>query len=476
MPLTRKLLHVPLFSLLLGALLLSGCSRHDDLPGLLETRDIAAQGLVYGLPVVSNFVVTYGATNPKSATFRSPFNTLRHETKLLTWESRAIVTPNSDTLYSTAWLDLRAEPIIVSVPKIDEDRYYSAVLIDASTNNAAIFGTRTTGNAAGEFMIVGPDWQGTPPTGIKAVYRSGSQLAFLLFRTQLFRANDLPNVLAVQKGYQVRTLSAYLGTPTPPAAPAIDFPEISKELAKKNFFKYLDFSLAYIPTTTYDQALRAQLARIGVGPGRTIAFNELPWLHKMAALWGMKRGNDLIEETTKNMGKTVNGWYIGVAGGSAEDYQQDWLRRAVVARAGIYALDAAEAVYPIIRLSSDGQKLDTSKHRYQFTFPANSLPPAKAFWSVTIYDTESQFLVKNPINRYLINAPMLPDLKRNADGSITIYVQKDSPGAALESNWLPGPDQEFYMVMRLYWPKMEAPSIFPLGAGSWQPPAVERVD
>ncbi len=472
LPAPAKPLLLRCAALLLGCLLLAGCNR-DDLPGLLETRDIAEQGLIYGLPIVTHYAVTYGATQPQSATFRAPFNQLRNEHKLLTWESRTIVTPNSDTLYSTAWLDLRTEPMVISVPAVPGERYYSVQLIDASTNNYGIFGTRSRGNGAGHVLIVGPDWQGATPPGIDAVYRCGSEFSFALFRTQLFNPADLDNVIRVQDGYRLQPLSAFLQQPAPPAAPRMDFLPIDRETAKSRFFEALDFALGYIPATPWEQDIRRQLARIGVGPQRQLAFSELPWLHRLAVLWGMKRGSDRLEAGLQQMGANLNGWHVGLAGGSAEDYQQDWLRRALVAKAGLYALNAEEATYPISRALSNGAALDTGKHRYRLTFPAGQLPPARAFWSVTLYDAQSQYLVKNPIDRYLINSPMLPALKRNDDGSITLYIQHDSPGAALQSNWLPGPDGPIYLVLRLYWPRLEPPSIFPLGHGSWQPPALQ---
>jgi len=161
--------------------------------------------------------------------------------------------------------------------------------------------------------------------------------------------------------------------------------------------------------------------------------------------------------------------------GNSAHYNGDWLIRAAAAKAGIYGNDAAEATYPITRIDSDGQTLDGSKHNYTLTFPAGQQPPVNAFWSLTMYDGKTQLLIENPINRYLINSPMLPGMKTNPDGSLTLYVQSKSPGADKESNWLPAPNDLIYLVMRLYWPKAEAPSILPPGEGTWQPPGVKRV-
>ena len=165
----------------------------------------------------------------------------------------------------------------------------------------------------------------------------------------------------------------------------------------------------------------------------------------------------------------MNGWRIGLNGGDRAFYNGDWLRRAGVALAGIYANDAAEALYPTTHKDSTGAELNGSTSSYTITFPSGQLPPVNAFWSVTMYDGKTQLLVANPINRYLINSPMLSNLKKNADGSLTLYVQKDSPGADKESNWLPTPNDTFYMIMRLYWPKQAALD------GEWKPPAVQKV-
>lgn len=159
-----------------------------------------------------------------------------------------------------------------------------------------------------------------------------------------------------------------------------------------------------------------------------------------------------------------------------EYYHGDWLLRAAAAKAGIYGNDAVEAMYPMTREDGTGQPLDGSKHNYTLTFAAGQYPPVNAFWSVTMYDGKTQLLIENPINRYLINSPMLPGMKKNADGSLTLYLQKDSPGKDKESNWLPAPNGPIYLVMRLYWPKTEPPSILPPGTGTWQPPATVAVN
>ena len=473
---TRSMSRFAILAALLGSSMLAGCSQPEDIPGLLETRDIAEQGLIYGLPIVMNYTVMYSFTVDKdSDQYKGPFNQLKNTSKVLTYKDTAVVTPNSDTPYSMIWLDLRAEPMVLSVPAIPLSRYYSLQPIDSSTYNYGYIGSRSTGPEAGNYLVVGPDWQGETPPGIRQVFRSATPFSLVIYRTQLFDPADVDNLIEVQKGYRAQPLSAFLQQAPVPAAPAVEFPKVDKELAKKDFFTYLDFALQHIPAADNEKAIRAQLARIGVGSDKAFAFNQLPWLHRMAALWGMKRGNDQIEAAIASRGKRINGWQVSSLAGDREFYAGNWLQRAMVAKAGIYANDAPEAVYPMTRHLENGQVLNTAKHRYSITFGADQLPPVNSFWSLTLYDSQTQLLIQNPLDRYLINSAMLPDLKKNTDGSITLLIQKDSPGAELESNWLPAPDAEIYLVMRLYWPKTAAPSILPAGSGSWQPPAIARV-
>jgi hypothetical protein len=349
------------------------------------------------------------------------------------------------------------------------------MLCDGNTFNYGYVGSRATGSEAGDYMVVGPDWKGATPPGIKKVFQSSTQFSVIIYRTQLFDAADMPNVEKVQAGYKVQPLSAYLKQPAPAAVPAIDFPKANAELVKKNFFEYLDFALQFAPAGPEETQIRAKLARIGVGAGKTFDFKDLPLMHKIEIGLGMRDGEEKVEKYLASGQKDVNGWKIGSLFGDRKFFGGDWLKRAAAAKGGIYGNDAVEAVYPLTRTVADGEVLDGSKHSYTLTFPAGQLPPVNAFWSVTMYDGKTQLLIENPINRYLINSPMLPGMKRNADGSLTLYIQNKSPGADKEANWLPAPNGEIYLVMRLYWPRPEAPSVLPAGQGTWQPPGIKRV-
>jgi len=464
----------------------AGCSKKNDAiskaeltkkdrPSMAETRAIAEEGFIYGLPIVMNYAVMYEfAVDRNSGQFKAPFNQILNEHRVFTYKDTAVVSPNSDTPYSSVWLDLRAEPIVLSVPAVEKKRYYSVQLCDGNTFNYGYIGSRATGNKAGDYMVVGPDWKGETPPGIEKVFQSSTWFSIAIYRTQLFNPKDMPNVEKVQAGYKAQPLSAYLKKPAPPAAPAIDFPKIDTELVKQNFFEYLDFALQFAPPAPEEKEIRAKLARIGIGAGKTFDFKDLSMEHKAEVALGMKAGEEKVTKAADSIGKNINGWNIGSAFGDRAFYNGNWLLRAAAAKAGIYGNDAAEAVYPLTRKDGDGDPLDGSKHDYTLTFPAGQSPPVSAFWSVTMYDGKTQLLIKNPIDRYLINSPMLPGMKKNPDGSLTIYMQKDSPGKAKESNWLPAPDGPIYLGMRLYWPKTEPPSVLPPGEGTWQPPPVKK--
>jgi hypothetical protein len=442
-------------------------------PSVADTKAIAEEGYIYGLPIVMNYAVMYAySVDHTSPEFKAPFNKIKNEARVFTDKDTAIVTPNSDTPYSFLWLDLRAEPMVISVPAVDKSRYYAVQLEDGNTFNYGYIGSRTTGNEPGDYLVVGPDWNGKTPPGIKKVFHSTTQFSLAGFRTQLFNAEDMPNAVKVQAGYKPQPLSSYLKQPAPPAGPKIDFPKIDKETAKTNFFGLLDFLLQFAPPGPEETEIRAKLARIGVGAGKTFDVKDLSAEHKTALLLGMKAGDEKVDALVASIGKRVNGWDVYSAFGDRAFFKGDWLLRSAGAKIGIYGNSASEAVYPKTRIAADGQLIDTSKGNYTLTFAKGSLPPVNAFWSVTMYDGTSQLLIKNPINRFLINSPMLPSMKKNDDDSLTLYIQKDSPGKDRESNWLPAPNGLAYLIMRLYSPKDSPPSILPPGDGTWKPPGI----
>jgi hypothetical protein len=482
---TTKYLHWTAFA---AAALIAGCAKPADpiaqaekkdaasgvpAPSIADTKAIAQEGFVWGLPLVMNYaVMNEFAIDTTSSQFKAPFNQIKNEHRVSTYEDTAVITPNSDTPYSILWADMRAEPLVVSVPAVPKNRYYSVQLIDGNTYNFGYIGSRATGTEPGNYLISGPDWKGEMPAGIKKVFSSTTPFALILFRTQLFNPADMPNVEKIQAGYKAQPLSAFLKQPAPAATPRVDFVPATTAGIKANFFEYLSAALEFVPPSPDTTDVRARLASIGVGPGKTFAFKDLSVAHKAAVLLGMKDGDDQVDKFLASGNKNINGWNVGAFFGDQQFFKGDWVMRAGAAKGGLYGNDAAEATYPYTRTDATGATLDGAKHNYTLTFPAGQLPPVNSFWSVTMYDGKSQFLIKNSINRYLVNSPMLPAMKKSADGSLTLYIQKDSPGKSLEANWLPAPNDTIYLVMRLYWPKDTPPSILPAGTGTWKPPGI----
>src|SRR5688572_20033888 len=238
-----------------------------------------------------NYAVMYEfAVDTKSSQFKAPFNQLHSMHHVATYKDTAVVTPNSDTPYTTLWLDLRAEPMVISVPAVEKKRYYPVQLIDGNAYNYGYIGSRATGSEPGNYLVVGPDWKGEAPAGVKKVFTSTTPFALTLFRTQLFNPGDMPNVEKVQAGYKAQPLSAFLKQPAPPAAPKIDFLPATSEGVKENFFGYLAFALQFVPPSAEDKEIRAKLARLGVEPGKTFEFKKLSSEQKAAAVEGMKAG------------------------------------------------------------------------------------------------------------------------------------------------------------------------------------------
>jgi hypothetical protein len=438
--------------------------------GLFESKDIAKDVYIYGFPMIANYKTMFEFTvDTASPQFKAHFNQIWRDAEVFTPNDTVVATPNTDTLYSALEMDLRAEPLVLSVPEVEAGRYYSVQLIDMYTFNYGYIGSRATGNGAGLYLVAGPTWRGEVPAGIKGVFHCESQFSLAIYRTQLLNPGDIENVKKVQAGYKVQTLSAHLKKPAPALSPALHWPTFRMNSYKEDFFGTLNFLLQFCPPVPAEAQQRAAFAEIGVAPGQPFDFEKLDLERKLAVGLGLEAGYAELEKARQSIGEDENGWLLASSFGDREFYQGDWLLRGAAALAGIYGNDYAEAMYPIAYNDSEGRTLDGHHHQYALTFRDGQLPPVNAFWSVTMYDRRSQLLVTNSINRYVVNSPMVPNLQKNADGSLTLYIQNQSPGPEKGSNWLPAPDDDFYLVMRLYWPKEAALK------GDWKPPGVERV-
>jgi hypothetical protein len=444
-----------------------------------EAEVIAREAYLYGFPMVMNYKTLWNYTidegNPE---YKGPFNEVACEARLFTPDDKAVVTPNADTPYCMFWMDLRPEPLVLSVPEMDAKRYYSFQLIDLYTQNFAYVGNLTTGSEAGRYLLAGPGWDGNKPAGITDVIQSETDFIFSVTRTQLFGPEDLEKVKEIQGQYTLQPLSAFRGKEPPAASARPDFPEWDEgSQFDERFFAYLDFIMDLLAEPgPGEEALWQDLARLGIGPDASFDFSALPVNTQEALKAGVKAGFAEMEAfIAKNSDDPLaSGKWFGTRAFLQQSAETNYgldrpdLLRSVAAHMGLYGNSAAEAVYPTYLTDADGEPLNASAHRYTISFPKGALPPVKAFWSLTMYDGKTQLFIENPLDRYLLSSEMMEQLKQEEDGSLVLHIGKDSPGQDLESNWLPAPDGPFYMVMRLYGPEKAALE------GRWTPPAAER--
>ena len=434
-------------------------------------RAIAREAFVYAYPMVDGYRIQHAYFVAKDNTeFKAPYNVLYNTARVYSPADKAVQTPNSDTPYSFAGLDMRGEPLVLTIPAMEKGRYFSVQLVDYYTHNFDYLGSRTTGNGGGNYLLAGPDWQGETPKGITKVIRCETRLALAIIRTQLFNAADLENVKKIQAQYKLQPLSAFLGQPTPSAVPAIAFMEpLTPEAIKSSLavFSNLNFALQFCPTHPSEKELMERFAKIGIAPGSEfdttgMAPAIMEALHQgIADAWmefaAFKKKIDAKEITS------------GDIFGTRDFLKNNYMFRMGAAIVGIYGNSKEEAMYPIYSVDVNQEPL-SGANKYSIRFAPGQLPPANSFWSLTMYEMPSSLLVENPINRYLINSTMLNQLKKDADGAITLQVQHTSPGKEQEANWLPSPKGPFMVVMRIYWPKEEALN------GTWKAPPMVKAN
>ena len=431
-----------------------------------QARAIAKEAYIYGFPMVDNYRVQYAYfVDKEDPEYKGGWNEIHNTARVYTPEDTAIQTPNSDTPYSAVGADLRAEPLVLTVPPIEQDRYYSLQFVDGYTYNFAYLGSRTTGNGGGKYLLAGPNWKGDKPEGVNDVIRSDTELAFVLYRTQLLGPSDLDSVKKIQAGYQVTPLSVFLNQPPPAPAPTIDFvPPLTSDQQRTSpqFFEILNFAMRFAPAPPSEQELRARFATIGIGPEGDFDADKLSPEMRAAIEGGMADAwaeFDTFKKDKVDTDQVSSADFFG----TAADLKGNYLYRMAGAVLGIYGNTAAEAIYPGAFNDSTGAPL-TGANKYTYRFEPGQLPPVNAFWSLTMYELPQSLLVANKMNRYLINSPMLPSLRADPDGGYTFFIQNESPGIEDESNWLPAPEGPFVVVLRLYWPKPDALN------GTWKAP------
>ena len=439
-----------------------------------KAKAITEEAYIFAYPMLMAYRgLYYGYLNEKSPVYRAPANQMVHDAKPADHTRIDVVTMNGDTPYSLFMVDLRTEPVVVSVPEI-KDRYYVIQFPDFYTHNFAFIGTRATGTEAGDYLFVGPKWKGKIPEGkFKKIFHCETELTAGVGRTQLFGLDDLPNVLAIQKGYGIAGLSEFMGE-EPKTIPDTNWPVWKEEvLSSIEFIDYFNFGLTFCePIHPDDMEAMARFARIGVKPGA--AFDKSAYSEDVikAIEEGIAEATKKIQHKAENIAEQKNGWHMMEAFGPREFFKGDWLLRAGAGMAAIFANDKIEAFYPMVYVDGNGEVLNSKTDKYTLHFTKDEIPPAKYFWSVTMYDKRGDgiagYMIENPINRYLISSTT-EGLLYDKDGGLTIYIQHAQPEGEKAANWLPAPAEPFYMCMRIYGPEERVMN------NEWAPPAVQKV-
>ncbi|WP_222841977.1 DUF1254 domain-containing protein [Cystobacter ferrugineus] len=397
-------------------------------------------------------------------------NQFHHIRAFPTAAFREVVRPNFDTLYSSAWLDLTQEPMIVSAPNTG-GRYYLLPMLDMWSDVFAVPGKRTSGTRAGSWAVVPKGWTGTLPEGVERI-EAPTPYVWLIGRTQTNGPKDYEAVHEVQNGYTITPLSQWGKKAGPPARfvadPSIDMktpPLVQVDtLPAAKYFSYGAELMKQNPPHLTDWSQLARLKRIGIEPGKSFSFENATPEVRAALERATVDGLELMQEKAPTLARIVNGWQMNTE--TMGVYGNDYLKRAIVARIGLGANQPEDAIYPRCVSDAHGNPL-TGENKYVLHFSKEELPPVEAFWSVTMYDAQG-FPVDNELNRYAIGDR--DALKLNADGSLDIYIQAGSPGADKESNWLPSPARgPLGVTMRLYAPEAQALD------GRWAPPPVRKV-
>jgi hypothetical protein len=428
---------------------------------------LGLQAYVWGFPVVVNEHSRLGMASSEKIIphkLRGPLNTLVHAQALLTPDFEDVQSPNNDTLYTTFWLDLRDEPLVLHVPDT-AGRFYTYQFVDAYTNNFAYVSQRTYGFQEMDFAICGPGWSGKLPQGVTRI-DCPTPTVFVIGRLGVSGPEDVPPVHALQKRMSLVPLSHFGESDYKPETLKLAKPTCAYD-GPLAFFEELGDLIVQNPPPARDHGLMGLFKEIGLTVDHGFDVDPLPEPIKSGLERALQDGGAVIAAKAKSMGREINGWRLAPV--APEYFGNDYVYRAAVGWQSMYVNDPVEAYYPGVYADREGHPLDASKQKYMLRFEAENMPPVGAFWSTTMYDLEKRLMVANPINRYSIG-DRTSGLQYGDDGSLEIYIQHQSPGSDKESNWLPAPYAPFYMLMRLYLPRIEILN------GQYEIPAVQRVE
>ncbi len=429
-----------------------------------EARAIAKDAYIFTYPLVMMYRTMYlQAIDPQSESYSGGFGEWLH-LGTSSPQDTDIVSPNNDSPYSYSWVDTRAEPWVLTMPKIESNRFYTSQWDDLWGFVLDNPGSVEDGNDGVNVLLASPNWSGDLPDGVARVIQGDSNFLGTLTRTQLLEPKDLPNVQKIQKEYQLQPLSTYLGKQAPKAAPTIQWkPWIDGVETTDGFWSYVNFLLTFTTPNPQDKPIQGRMAKIGLAAGKSWDSSSLDKDISAAVAAGMQ---DAIAELNERANTITD---PSLFFRSREDLNKDYFNRALGVYVGIFGNVKKVSVYFATANDDKGELFDGGKHNNAVTFTADQIPPAKNFWSFTMYKLPQRWLVDNPIDRYSIGSPT-PGLKTAADGSITIYMQAKSPGEDKESNWLPAPEGPFWPILRTYGPDET------ILDGTWKLPAIKRVE
>ncbi|MCM1128875.1 MAG: DUF1254 domain-containing protein [Alistipes senegalensis] len=505
---------------LAAALLLVSCNQKPEIPDA-EITALAKEAYIYGYPMVRIYGEMYAsAIDAQGPDYKKPFNEFYFSAQPDMPGSGQPETASHDTPYGSAWLDLRREPLVLTVPAVEDGRYYSVQFTDLFSYNFDYAGSRTAGNQGGRFLIAGPGWKGETPEGINRVIQSDTSLAHALVRVQLMNAEDLPNVEKIQGEFTLEPLSQYTGAEAPPEVAPVDFPVYRDEdMRTPAFFSCLNFLMQFVSVPQDEAALMARLGKISIGAGKPFSTEEMAENEKKAYQAGIDGA--IADMDAARKGDLIKGADMH---GTRAELKNHYLNRAYGAMTDLYGASPQEIFSIAYKLDSEFKPLNGT-NRYLLRFEKDKLPPTDAFWSLTLYELPGQLLADNPLKRYHITSNMVSQMETDtADDSVTVFIRKVPPAAGEpvveaaqanagqpagearaassdaraaqpaaanaaqpqagsqpsltaaqpeekpvpEANLLPAPDGDFYMVMRIYVPKEDALN------GTWKEPVVMR--
>ena len=418
---------------------------------------LGVQAYIWGYPMVvmqkSRDAMTKGGDAPvtpeqfnKTGKLFAPVNQVANAWGMLGPKFSAVESGNSDTQYSVTWFDSSKEPYVLHLPDA-KGRYYTFQFIDAFTNNFHYASTRTKGSQDQSYALVAPGWNGKLPKGVIRV-DTPTPTGFIIGRWFVKDQKDVTAVNAIQKQVTMTPLSSYGKKYTSPKVKVVPAKKYTGDLA---FFEQLGDTLEINGAPASDAGLLGLLKNIGLTVDHGFDPSGLSDAEKKALAQAVTEGDAMLAAKSASMGKDVNGWQLSPV--LDEYFGNDYLFRAAIGYQAMFVNTPIEAYYPGVFKDTDGKTLDGSTGKYTLTFAKGKTPPVGAFWSTTMYDAKKRLMTENSINRYKIGSA--DNLKADADGSMTIYIQSDSPGKDKESNWLPAPKEPFYMLFRMYLPKIE---------------------